>query len=379
MAYLLENCNIISGGKTNKNASIFIDGDIIKSISQQAKSNKNIESIDLEGLNVAPGMLDIQVNGGGGFYFTDDISEASLRMIYNAHLQYGITRMVITLISTSLENIYKAIDVVRDFQKKEPYGIIGLHLEGPFLSPEKRGAHDIDYLRKPVDNELNEILKYGRDVVKVMTISPELFKPETIKAIADKGIKVLAGHSKADYTTAQTAFASGVSGVTHLYNALEPLKSRDPGVIGALFDNDNACANIIVDGLHCDYAMVRIAEKILKNRLFFISDSTLCACTGITKFKVGNQIIYNQNGRCINEDGSLAGASINLWDAVRNAYQKVGFSLTKSIDMASLYPAVFMGVDNQSGTISEGKLADLIVFDNNLNIKMIFKNGKKIK
>jgi N-acetylglucosamine-6-phosphate deacetylase len=316
--------------------------------------------------NICAGLIDIHINGGERFHFTDKADEETIDDIYQASLLEGTAYVFPTLITSSLENILKGIEATRNYQLQNPgSGVLGMHLEGPFLNPIKRGAHLTEYVRKPSDTELEAIISHGKGVIKMITIAPEMFTPEQIDMLLDSGIVVSAGHSNATYEEASQAFGQGINLVTHLYNAMSAFGHRQPGLVGATFDTDTVYAPIIVDGVHCDYAAARIAYKAKKDKLFLISDA-LFVGEKVTEFKWGEFNAFLQDGQYNNSEGNLAGATISLADAVRNTVQQLDIPLQEAIEMATIRPAKAVHMADQIGSIAAGYPAVFTVFDNDL-------------
>ena len=316
--------------------------------------------------NISAGLFDIHINGGEQFHFTEKEDEETIDDIYQSSLKQGTAYVFPTLITSSLENILKGITAIRTYQRKNPgSGVLGMHLEGPFLNPVKRGAHLTEYVRKPTDTELEAIISHGRDVIKLITIAPEMFSPEQIDTLIASGITVSAGHSNATYEESVRAFGQGIHLVTHLYNAMSPFGHRQPGLVGATFDTDQVYAPIIIDGVHCDYAAARIAYQAKKDKLFLISDA-LFVGEKVTEFKWGAFDAFLENGQYNNSEGNLAGATISLGDAVRNAVREVGISVQEAVEMATVRPAKAVGLADKVGTLAVGFPAVFTVFDDDL-------------
>jgi N-acetylglucosamine-6-phosphate deacetylase len=318
-----------------------------------------------QGATLSAGLFDSHINGGEKFHFTEKADEETLDDIYYASVATGTAYVFPTLITSPFENILKGIEAVRSYQRKHIHsGVLGMHLEGPFLNPVKRGAHLTEYVRKPTNSELEEIIRYGKDVIKLMTIAPEMFTPEQLQLLLESGITISAGHSNATYAEAVDAFSKGINVVTHLYNAMSSFGHRSPGLVGATFDS-SVYAPIIIDGVHCDFAAASVAYKIKKDKLFLISDALFLG-EKVTEFKWGEFDAYLKDGKYINSDGNLAGATISLADAVRNAVQIVGIPLQEAIEMATIRPARAMGIDRQIGKIEIGYPAVFSTFDDHL-------------
>jgi N-acetylglucosamine-6-phosphate deacetylase len=316
--------------------------------------------------SIAAGFIDAHINGGKEFHFTDKANLETVADIARSSRAVGTAYTLPALITSPLENIFKGIDAVRAFKEGNPeLGTLGIHLEGPFMNPLKRGAHLLEYIKKPTDAELKAIIKYGKDVISMITIAPEFFTDDQIKRLLDSDITVSLGHSNATYEEASNAFALGVNLVTHLYNAMSSFSHRSPGLVGAAFDHPSVYAPIILDGAHCDFSAARIAYKIKKDKLFLISDA-LFVDREVKKFKWGLFDAELKNDQYINSDGNLAGASISLGEGVYNAVNEVGVPLQEAIEMATIRPAAALGVDGSVGKIEKGYRAVFTIFDDSL-------------
>jgi N-acetylglucosamine-6-phosphate deacetylase len=363
----LSNCIFPSNGQFIEGC-IVINGEQIDTIVPNHSIPEEAEVVDMKGNYVIPGLVDLQIYGGGGAYFTHDISDDSLRKIYEAHLKRGTTYWLPTLISTTLPNILKAIEVVDKCIKEKKYGILGLHLEGPYLNPDKRGAHNQSSLRKPTDAEITQILEAGKGVIKIMTVAPELFSDKQLKAITDSGIMISAGHSNATYEESSSFFSKGVKGVTHLFNGMSPFESKNPGLVGAALEFDNVWASIIADGVHCDYASIRLAHKLKKGKLYLISDATFIDAP-VKEFKFDDINIQYKNNQYYTTEGKLAGSKIALLDAVKNCIDNVRIPAGEAFQMACLYPATLLGLSSKIGRIARGFSSHLIIVNKNFEIE----------
>ncbi|WP_262915062.1 N-acetylglucosamine-6-phosphate deacetylase [Niabella ginsengisoli] len=258
MLHTIVNAVIFTGEEVLRGCNIVIENNKILEVSNEIPDNANI--IDAGGKNIAPTFIDIQPNGGYDLYFSKEVSEAALEDMYQASLDHGTGYILPTLISSDFETILKAIDVVKSFKQKQP-GVLGMHLEGPFINVKKRGAHPAHIIRKPTDDELREIIRLGKDVIKIITIAPEVFTDAQLQMLLDSGIIISIGHTDINYEQAQFYFSKGITLVTHLYNAMNQMGHRECGLVGATFDNKEVYAPIILDGGHCHYAAARIAYQ----------------------------------------------------------------------------------------------------------------------
>ena len=377
MKYALVNCDIYTGKETVYDKAIIIENNLIESLIDVSKVPSNIDVVDLGGLSVAPGFIDLQVNGGGGYLFTDNSTQNAISEIFEAHKKFGTTNFLPTIISTSYENIIESIENVRKCMSHDMYGVLGLHVEGPYLNSKKGGVHDKNYIRRIQDDEFNAILKRGADVIKIVTISPEMVDTKYIKKLVNSGIRVAAGHSDATYEQAVEAFESGVSSVTHIFNAMSQFGSRDPGLVGAALENDNIWAGIIVDGYHVHFSSVKVCKKAKAwNKLFLITDAMPPVGKPDHAFKLGNLEISCYEGKCTTEDGTLAGSALNMASAIRNCIQKVGIPMDEALRMASTYPAEYLCINDRFGRIEPGYTANMTIFDYQLYVCGVVVNGK---
>ena len=362
MQTIITNTTVHTGTEVLHNQSITVENGVISTSDHRSDA----KIINLVGKHISTGFIDTHINGGEKYYFTQFPTEETLQDIYESSLKLGTSHVLPTLITSPLENILKGIEVTRSFLEKNPTsGVFGMHLEGPFLNLAKRGAHLAAYIRKPTNSELEEIIKNGKNVIKLMTIATENFTSEQIEMLLESGIKISLGHSNATYRQAKSAYNQGITLCTHLYNAMTQMGHREPGVVGATFDSPDVYAPIILDGFHCDYAAARIAYKIKKDKLFLISDA-LFVGEKVKQFQWEEFDAYLENGQYRNSEGNLAGAAVSMGDCVRNAVQQVGISLDEAIKMATIRPAKALGIEDKIGQIKEGFPATFVVFDENL-------------
>ena len=364
MKQAIINATVHTGDEIITKGVIIIENGIILSVQKEIPNN--IETIDLKGKHIAPGFIDIQINGGEKRYFSQTPDEETIQDIYDASLKYGTTQVLPCLISSSHETILQGIEAVRNYRKKHHNGVIGMHLEGPFLNPLKRGAHSIDQVRKPTNAELEEIIRLGKDVIKVITIAPECFSDEQLNMLIESGIVISIGHSTVTHKEAQVYFSKGIQLVTHLFNAMTQFGHREPGLVGATFENESVFAPVILDGAHCDYAAAKLAYRLKKDKFFLISDATFLG-RKVDNFKWDNFDAHLDNGFYRNDDGNLAGATISMLEAVQNAYNNLDVSADEAIKMATSRVAAAIGLENQFGKIKAGFPASFVQFNEDLS------------
>ena len=364
MKQAIVNGIIHTGEEILKNSVVIIENGVILSV--QNEIPQDIKIIDLKGSHLSAGFIDIQINGGEKQYFSQFPTEETIQDIYESSLKYGTTHTLPCLISSSKETIFQGIEAIRDYRSKYNNGVLGMHLEGPFLNPLKRGAHSLNQVRKPTNSELEEIIRYGKDVIKVITIAPECFSEDQLDMLLESGIVISAGHSTMTYKEAQYYFSKGIKLVTHLFNAMTQFGHREPGLVGATFENEAVYAPIILDGAHCDYAAARLAYKLKKDKFFLITDAAFLG-RKVFNFKWENFDAHLENGFYRNEEGNLAGASISMEEAVRNACENLGVSIDEAIKMATCRVAGAIKMEDKLGKIKPGYPASFVRFNDDLS------------
>lgn len=329
----------------------------------------------LEG-DLLPGFIDLQVNGGGGLLFNDHPTVEGIAAIGEAHRRFGTTGFLPTLISDDLGTVERAIRAVDAAIERDVPGVLGIHVEGPFLNPTKKGIHDSSKFRSLDEKAIDLLssLQHGRVVV---TLAPELAPPEAIRALVDRGVVVAAGHSAASYDEVQQAFDEGLSGFTHLFNAMTQLGSREPGAVGAALENRPSWCGLIVDGHHVHPATLRIALAAKgAERLILVTDAMPPVGSDQRFFVLAGQRIECDGDRCTAPDGTLAGSNLNMAAAVRNAVRLMGVDLATAVRMASEAPASAIGLAAERGSIRAGMHADLVLVDAGSEVIETWISGK---
>lgn len=377
---VFTNCSIFDGDTFSGNKAVVVEDNVIKEVIPKSKISGYDELIDLKGNILAPGFIDLQVNGGGGAFYTQSPNAADYEIVNSAHREFGTTSLLPTLISTSLDNIIESLKVAKELMKDQESGVIGMHVEGPFFNPEKKGAHSLDFVRKATDYEIDKIIEHGVGVIKILTLAPEMVEDHQIKKIVDAGIPISAGHSNSTYEQAMKGFELGITKVTHLYNAMSQFSSRSPGLVGAFLDSpDTVYGGIIVDGIHCDYAAVRIAQRAKKNKLFLVSDASFVK-QPVGEFEIDEFKIFFKDGMYLTETGNLAGSAISMLESVQNAFKNAEIELSEVLKMSSRYPAEFLKMDDQYGFIKKGYFADMVVLERDtLGLKAVYKSGNVVE
>jgi N-acetylglucosamine-6-phosphate deacetylase len=331
---------------------------------------------DLGGNMLLPGFIDSQVNGGGGVLFNDAPSVAAIREIGRAHRKFGTTGFLPTLISADLDVVAKAIEAAQAALMLGVPGVLGIHIEGPFLNVERKGIHDPDKIREldPAAVSLLTSLRGGRTLV---TLAPEMTTPDLIKKLVIAGVVVSAGHTNATYAQIRAALREGLTGFTHLFNAMSQLTGREPGVVGAALDDPDSWCGIIVDGEHTDPVVLRISMRCKRHdRFMLVTDAMPSVGTNNRSFDLQGRKITVSGSLCLDEDGRLAGSNIDMASCVRNAVSMLGLPLPEAVRMASLYPAQFLGLADEIGRIAPGYRADFVLADDQMQVLDTWIGGR---
>jgi N-acetylglucosamine-6-phosphate deacetylase len=330
---------------------------------------------DLEGGLLVPGFIDTQVNGGGGVLFNDAPTVETIAAIGAAHRPFGTTGFLPTLISDDLSVVDQAMRATEAAIAAGVPGVLGVHIEGPFLNVKRKGIHDPAKFRVIDDGALALLssLKVGKTLV---TLAPETTTPDMIRRLTEAGVIVAAGHTNAAYGTMRKALAAGLTGFTHLFNAMSPLTSREPGVVGAALESQTAWCGLIVDGRHVDPAVLRIALRTRPlDRFMLVTDAMPTVGMIDKSFDLQGRQIHVVDGVCVDAHGTLAGSDLDMIGAVRNAISMLGLSLDDAVAMASASPAAFLGLTRQRGAIAVGQAADLVLLDDALQVQDTWING----
>ena len=347
---------------------LLADGRILDIVAPSERRVRRAERRDLGGQLLLPGFIDSQVNGGGGVLFNDAPSVESIRAIGRAHRRFGTTGFLPTLISTDLDIMARAIAAVRGAIEAGVPGVLGIHIEGPYLSLARKGVHDPAKLRELDAGALGLLtsLTGGRTLV---TLAPEVTTPQIIEKLVAAGVVVSAGHTNATYAEISIALRHGLTGFTHLFNAMSQLTGREPGAVGAALEDPTSWCGIIVDGAHTDPVVLRIALRCKPHdRFMLVTDAMPSVGTNNDSFELQGRRITVSGSTCLDEDGRLAGSNIDMATCVRNAISMLGLSLPEAVRMASQGPAEFLGLAHDTGRIAPGLRADLVLADEGLNV-----------
>ena len=375
---LIKNCNIIYLDKIEL-GSILIEDGKIKEINPQNIPN-NLDIIDGNGLYLSPGFIDVHIHGAGGHDTMDGTFEA-INEISKTIVKHGTTAFTPTTMTVSVEDINKSMLSIKKAKENGTDGaiVLGAHLEGPFISPMAIGAQNPNYLIEPTIENFNSMVKNAEDAVVSITIAPEIpGAKKLIKILSEKGIVCSIGHTKATYEEAIDGIKCGCSHSTHLFNAMTPFTHREPGVVGAIFDTD-ITTETISDGIHISYPSLRIAYKQkTSDKVLLVTDAMRACCMPDGMYALGGQDVVVKDGAARLLSGNLAGSILTLDKAVKNVYENTDMPLYEVVKMATLNPAKHCKVSHKKGLIKEGYDADLILFDENINIKNVIVSGKTI-
>lgn len=314
---------------------------------------------------LVPGFIDVQVNGGGGALFNSSPTVACIETIGKAHARFGTTGFLPTLITDDVQVMAKAADAVASAVAQKSAGVLGVHFEGPHLSVPKKGVHPQGFIREITEAELAIFCRQDLGI-RVVTLAPENVSPEVIRLLVESGVKVCLGHSNADYDTVVAALAAGATGFTHLYNAMSPLGSREPGVVGAAIESETAWCGLIVDGHHVHPAAARVALRAKpRGKVMLVTDAMPpVGMDDETSFELFGTQVLRVGDRLNAVTGELAGCVLDMATAVENSVKMLGLPLGEALRMASLYPAEFLGIAESVGRLAVGQRADLVLLDN---------------
>jgi N-acetylglucosamine-6-phosphate deacetylase len=313
---------------------------------------------------LAPALIDLQIYGAHKKLFAVYPDVNSLYAL-NDYCCAGGAAYCLPTVATNLPDVfYKCIDAIKDYWNEGGEGVLGLHIEGPWINSIKRGAHIESFIHSPTIEEAKELLQYGKDVIKMITLAPEVCSREVIDLVQSYGVVISAGHSNATYKQAIQGFDYGIRTATHLYNAMSSLQHREPGLVGAVFNDERVRCSIIADGHHVDYEAIRIANKLMGERLFAITDA-------VTETTEGHYQHYLAGDK-YEAAGILSGSALTMNKALRNMVSYAGIELERALRMCSFYPAKVMGLETELGKIEEGYKAKMIVLNKTLElVKMI--------
>lgn len=355
---------VFTGADMLQHHAVVTTENIITSVVPLVSVEDGIDVIDFgEQALIAPPFLDIQLYGAANRLLSVYPDAATVRAIVEYSRKGGAAYCMPTVATNTYEVIFKCVDALRDYWSSGGYGALGLHVEGPWINPAKKGAHIESLIFKPTAEQVRELLEYGKDVIRIITLAPEVCSKEIVSLIRSYNVVVSAGHSNATYKEATNGFDNGIEAATHLYNAMSALQHREPGLVGAIFNHGSVKCSIVPDGIHVDFAAVSIAKKIMKDRLFAITDAVTTTTEGpYQHYLAGDK--YESNG-------ILSGSALTMNKALINLVQKAGIDLPEALRMCSLYPARLLSLSDDRLLLKEGYPAEMVVLDEQLQVMQL--------
>ena len=378
--YALTGPRLFTGERFLDDHALVIDGGTIIDLVPRAALPAGLEVETCGPGLLVPGFIDAQVNGGGGVLFNATPTPDALARLAHAHARYGTTALLPTFITDDAETMGAAVGAVRAALDAGTPGVIGIHLEGPFLAKSRKGAHDPNLIRELTEADAEVLLATGLQTV-LLTLAPETVPPALIAKLAAGGIIVSLGHTEATYDAAMAAADAGARGVTHLFNAMSPLSHRAPGVVGAALTHSGLWAGIIADGHHVHPAALATALRAKRGpgRLFLVTDAMPTAGHSAGEFHLNGRLVTRQNGVLTLDDGTLAGSDLTMDAALRFTVANLGVGLDEGLRMASLYPAQFLGLDRARGRLAPGYRADFVHLAPDLDVEQVWIGGATVR
>jgi N-acetylglucosamine-6-phosphate deacetylase len=377
----IAGARIFDGSTWHDDAALLLQDGLVEGIVARNDLDPATPLLERDGGVLAPGFIDLQVNGGGGVMLNDGPSVEKIRTICAAHAPFGTTALLPTLITDTREITTAAIEAGTQAAQERIPGFLGLHLEGPHLSLARKGAHDPALIR-PMDDEDQAALIAARQEMPVLltTVAPESVDLKQIKALSDAGIIVSLGHSDTTYRDAVAASAAGASMATHLFNAMSQIGNREPGLAGAVLDSGEFWAGLIADGFHVDPATIAIALRAKNGpaKIFLVTDAMATIGTDMKSFTLNGREIRRENGRLTLADGTLAGADLDMISAVRFIHETIGLELGEALRMASLYPAQAVHQSHRMGRLAKGLAANLVHLSETLAVRGVWIDGRQV-
>lgn len=378
--FALRGATLFDGETWHRQSALIVADAEVAAIVSEAALPAGIATVDTGGGLLVPGFVDLQVNGGGGIQFNDRPDVDAIRTLCGAHARFGTTALLATLITGTPEVTRAALAAGAAACRERVPGFLGLHLEGPHLDARRKGAHEAALIRPMGDADEAQLMAARNSLpVLLVTVAPEAVEPRRITALTRAGVLVSLGHSDTPYRAAAKCAAAGARMVTHLFNAMSPITAREPGLVGAALDIGTLNAGLIADGIHVDPANLRIALRAKNGpgRLFLVTDAMATLGTGMDAFTLNGRTVRRQGGRLVLDDGTLAGADLDMLSAVRFMHREIGLELGEALRMASLYPARAAGVDARHGRLAAGTRADVVHLSQALEIRSVWIGGQR--
>jgi N-acetylglucosamine-6-phosphate deacetylase len=369
---------VFDGARVRPRCAVLIENGRIARLASPGEAAGAARIVELpEGSLLAPGFIDTQVNGGGGVLLNDEPTIGGLRTIAETHRRYGTTGLLPTLISDRRAVMRRAIDAVAEAIEAGIPGVVGIHLEGPFLNPARKGAHPLEHLVAFEDGDIDLLSSLGGRGVTLVTLAPERVPKGVVRALTERGVRVCAGHTEATAEQIAEAVDEGLAGFTHLFNAMSQLGSRAPGTVGAALTEDRTVAGVIPDGFHVAERPLQIAYRAKgPDGLMIVTDAMPPVGTAMDRFRLFDTTVLVGEGRCTFADGTLAGALLDMAAAVRHMVERIGVPLEHALAMASRTPAAFLGLEADRGTLAPGSRADLVALDPDLRVVATLIGGE---
>lgn len=372
---ILSGARVLTPGGSGEALSVAIRDGVIEGVA--AEPNEDGERVDLAGGWLVPGFIDTQVNGGGGVLLNDQPDVDGIAAIAQAHRCFGSTGLLPTFISDDLDRVAAVMDAMDAAIGQGVPGVLGLHIEGPFINVERRGIHEARFMRTLDEAAIALLTRPGKGV-RLVTLAPECAPPGAIQALRAAGVIVAAGHSMADYAITRRALDDGLNGFTHLFNAMTPFGSREPGMVGAALEDRASHFGVIVDGHHVHPASLRVALAARGlDGAMLVTDAMPPAGTDMAQFDLQGRTIYVKDGALRSDDGTLAGSDLTMDLALRNSMTMLGLSLADASALASGNPAAFLGLGDVTGVIRPGLAADLVHLDDALTVRSVWVRGER--
>ena len=385
MKILIKNANIITPYEVKRGSSLVIENGKIANIlnGEISKEESYDKVINAEGKYLSPGFIDLHNHGNFGHDAMEGTYEA-LDIMADFHIKNGVTSYLATTMTEEESKIKKSVKNIGEYvtngskTSETKAQVLGIYLEGPYFSMEKKGAQPPQYIKNPDLDEIKNLIELSKDTIKVVALAPEIEgAKEAVKYLKEKGITISAGHTNATFDEAKAGIDLGITQATHLYNGMRAYSHREPGVIGAVLTDERVACEMICDGIHLHVGAMDLAVKMKgKDGIILISDAMMATGLKDGKYELGGQDVYVKEGAARLEDGTLAGSTLTLNKAVYNMVYMVNIPLEDAVRMASLNAARAIGVDHRKGSIEIGKDADLIIFDENINISQAIVRGE---
>ncbi len=376
MAFVLAGARVFDGDQIRDGLAVIVEGSRIADVVSAARIAPGMERRNLAGGLLAPGFIDVQVNGGGGALLNDNPSAETVKRIAASHRKFGTTGLLPTVITDAPEVLEQAIAAVRQALAEGVPGVLGIHIEGPFLDPARKGAHDARFIRTMIEADAVRLILADCGTL-MLTLAPNKVTPNLVAKLAAAGILISLGHSEATAAETQAALVAGARSFTHLFNAMSQMTGREPGMVGAALSDAGSYCGIIADGHHVHDAALKVALAAKpRDRMMLVSDAMPSAAGGPDRFKLQGRTVTRRDGRLQLADGTLAGSNLTMDEAVRHCTGRLDVSTEEALRMASLNPAAFLKRDHELGRIAPGYLASLVHLSDDLRVLRTWIDGK---